>query len=233
MTLGNCEPVSFQLCCQCYETTTASMVFQSATATCSALEKEVSFFGSHQMSYPVPTGKNDDFSPWSPSFQKDLKRNQLERGDRRAAVPEYRMDMAGAPGHESAQGEGWFRKLRLSYCSHGTVTLGLSGSPVNCRLVLGRKATPILCQFSVWMGAPPSPSISVCISISVYHSTASLDSPRWNHHSKPGQAGGCLHLWHCPVPWDCSRAQTWPRGQGNNNNLISMLPVLLTTLPNW
>lgn len=66
VTLGNCERVSFQLCCQCYDTANASMVFQSATATCSALEKEVSFFGSRQISYPVPTGKNSGFSPWSP-----------------------------------------------------------------------------------------------------------------------------------------------------------------------
>lgn len=28
MTLGNCEPVSFQLCCQCYNIMNASMVFQ-------------------------------------------------------------------------------------------------------------------------------------------------------------------------------------------------------------
>jgi len=77
MTLGNCEPVSFQLCCQCCDIASASMVFQSATATCSALEKEVSFFGSHQMSYPVPTGKNDDFSPWSPALMKVLKRGLM------------------------------------------------------------------------------------------------------------------------------------------------------------
>lgn len=90
MTLGNCEPVSFQLCCQLYDITNASMVFQSATATCAALEKEVSFFGSHHMSYPVPTGKNDDFSPWSPLLKKVLKRGRMERGDKRAAVWEYR-----------------------------------------------------------------------------------------------------------------------------------------------
>lgn len=86
MTLGNCEPVSFQLCCQCYDIMNASMVFQSATATCSSLEKEVSFFGSHQMSYPVPTGKNNDFLLWSPLLKKVLKRGLVEREDESAAV---------------------------------------------------------------------------------------------------------------------------------------------------
>lgn len=152
MTLGNCEPVSFQLCCQCYDITNASVVFQSATATCSALEKEVSFFGSHQMSYPVPTGKNDDFSPRSPSLKKVSKRGLTERGGARAAAWEDRtpsgMSTVAAAGREGAQGEGRSaqRKLRLPYCSQRTATLAPSGSLGNCRLAVGRKATPVLCQ---------------------------------------------------------------------------------------
>lgn len=196
MTLGNCEPVSFQLCCQCYDITSASMVFQSATATCSTLEKEVSFFGSHQMSYPVPTGKNDDFSPWSPSLKKVLKRGLMERGDERAAGWDYEHGRStwacGCPGWGSIQ-----RKLRLSYCSRRTVTLALSGSPENCRLALGRKATSVLWQFGVWLGVPPSSAISAYISVYAYHSAVSLDSPGWNHHSKLGQAGVRLPPRHC------------------------------------
>lgn len=42
------------------------------------------------MSYPVPTGKNDDFSPWSPSFKKVFKRGLMERGKIRAATSDYR-----------------------------------------------------------------------------------------------------------------------------------------------
>lgn len=152
MTLGNCEPVSFQLCCQCYDTTNASMVFQSATATCSALEKEVSFFGSHQMSYPVPTGKNDDFSPRSPSLKKVSKRGLTERGGAGAAAWEYRTprgtSAVAAAGHEGAQGEWrWVqRKLRLPYCSQRTATLAPNGFPGICRPAVGRKATPVLCH---------------------------------------------------------------------------------------
>ena len=129
----------------------------------------------------------------------------MERGDKRAAVWEYRTPsgttMVVAPGREGAQGEGQFRGSSIYLTAHSRLWLWLwVGLQVNCRLALGRKAAPILRQFNVWMGVPPSSAISVYISVSVYHSSVSLDSPRWIHHSKPGQAGGCLHLWHCPVP---------------------------------